>query len=327
VAESVHYLHVAVCAADGRLLARTGDEELRTPLRSCLKPFQAQAMLLSGAAERFSVSDQELALACASHQGAPLHTRTAEGLLARLGLGVEALLCGAHAPGDPEGLAALAGAPPTALHNNCSGKHAGMLAAAVALGAPVGDYLQARHPVQRLIREVIASVLGLATSVDEREFAVDGCSAPTPVASLRELATMYARLAAPEALPEPLRTTLGRTFSAMAAHAELVGGRGVIDTRLMRALEGVVAKRGADGVYALAIQAKGDRPTMGVALKIESGSDEARLPAVMAVLEALGRMSPAARVALEDAIRPRRLNHRQLVVGHWDVALVLERYP
>lgn len=320
VAETVHRVHVAVCRPDGALVAHAGDAALTTPLRSCLKPFQAQALFLSGAFERFSVSTTELALACASHDGAPAHIETVRAFLERLGLSERDLECGAHPPADPDGLAALGGAPPTALHNNCSGKHAAMLAAALALGVPTRDYLLARHPVQRLVRDVLAEVLPAAREI---AFAVDGCSAPTPVTSLAELATMYARLAAPEGLPAPLSDGLARAFSAMTAHPELIGGRGVLDTRLMRSLTGVAAKRGADGVYALAVAPGGDRPALGVALKVECGSAEARTPAVMSVVETLGLMSPAARVALKDAIRPLRKNHRQLLVGHYTAHIPL----
>ena len=319
VAETVHRVHVAVCRTDGALVAHAGDPELMTPLRSCLKPFQAQALFLSGAYERFAVSRAELALACASHDGAPVHTEAVRAFLGRLGLDERDLECGAHPPADRDGLAALAGAAPSALHNNCSGKHAAMLAAARALGAPTRDYLHARHPVQGLVRQALTAALPAPREI---AFGVDGCSAPTPVTSLRELATMYARLAAPEDLPVPFEVGLRAAFSAMTEYPELVGGRGVLDTRLMRSLTGIAAKRGADGVYALAVRA-GERPALGIALKVESGSAEARAPAVMSVLESLGLMIPAARVALKDAIRPLRTNLRELVVGHFSAAIPL----
>jgi len=318
IAETVHRVHIAVVTPDGELVASAGDPDYETPLRSCLKPIQAQAMFLSGAFERFAVSPAELALACASHEGAPLHTETVLAFLQRIGLGVSDLMCGAHRPSDIEGLAALATDAPTALHNNCSGKHAGMLASALAIGAPTKDYLRAHHAVQALVRRALAEVLpGVLPA-----FAVDGCSLPTPITSVRNLALLYARLAAPPAtLDATLANGLVRAFDAMAEHPELVGGRGVLDTRIMRSLIGVVAKRGADGGYALALRATDKRPALGIGIKIETGSEEARTPTVLAVLDQLGLLGPAARYALKDLLRPPRKNHRDLVIGHWEAML------
>ena len=324
VAETVHRVHVAVVAPDGTLLASAGDAAYRTPTRSCSKPIQAQAMFLSGAVDRFGVTYEELALACASHEGAPLHTERVSAFLARMGVGVADLMCGAHAPSDADGRAQLGDDAPTNVHNNCSGKHSGMLATALALGVPTKDYLRSAHPVQGLVREVYAAMLpGL-----EAQWAVDGCSLPTPILTVRDIATLYARLAAPPAwLAEyaegRLAYGLSQAFDAMAAHPELVGGRAVLDTRIMRSLLGVVAKRGADGGYAMAVRATPERPAMGIAIKVETGSEEARAPAVMAVLDALGMLNPATRHALKDVIRPPRKNHRGLVVGHWEAALGL----
>ncbi len=324
VAETVHRVHVAVVAPDGTLLASAGEPGYRTPTRSCSKPIQAQALFLSGAVERFGITYEELALACASHEGAPLHTDRVLALIERMGLGVSDLMCGAHAPSAAEGRAQLGSEAPTAVHNNCSGKHAGMLANALALGAPTKDYLRQAHPVQALVQQIYATMLpGL-----EPQWAVDGCSLPTPILTVREIATLYARLAAPPAwlaahAEGRLAFGLGQAFDAMAAHPELVGGRDVLDTRLMRSLLGVVAKRGADGGYAMAVRPDGQRPALGIALKVETGSEEARAPAVMAVLDALGLLNPATRHALRDVIRPTRKNHRGLVVGHWQADLGL----
>jgi len=320
VAETSHPVHIAIVRPDGTLIGSAGDPDFMTPLRSCLKPIQAQALFLSRASERFAVSQAELALACASHEGAPLHTDTVLAFLSRLGLGVSDLMCGAHRPGDVEGIAALGDAAPTALHNNCSGKHTGMLAAALAIGAPKKDYPHAHHPVQALVRAALTALVpGVMPA-----FAVDGCSLPTPVMSVRNLALMYARFGTPPAEIDPtLATGLGRAFDAMSEHAELVGGRGVLDTRIMRSLTGVVAKRGADGGYAIAVRASARTPALGIGIKVESGSEEARTPAVLAVLDALGLMLPAARYALKEGFRPARKNHRGLVIGHWEAALEL----
>lgn len=330
--ETLHRVHVALTSPDGALIASAGDARYQTPLRSCLKPFQAQALFESGAFARFAITTSELALACASHEGASAHTDLVAAWLTRLGLTESALDCGAHPPGDREALGALqqAGRSPSALHNNCSGKHTGMLATALALGAPTRHYLHARHPVQVLIRSVLERHLPVSRTL---AWGVDGCSAPTPVLDLASLATLYARLLAAMTgdLDAPDREALATTARAMAEHPELVGGRGVLDTRLMRIIgptaqaapRTLIAKRGADGVYAMAYH----HPTLGpigCALKVEDGSSDARTPAVLAVLDRLGAITPPSRVALADLIRPERRNHRQLVIGHLDVDLPLD---
>lgn len=331
--ETLHRVHIALTDPHGALIAAAGDPAHLTPARSCLKPYQALALFESGAVSRFAITASELALACASHEGAAAHTSEVAAWLSRLNLTENALECGPHPPGDKEALAALQreGRPPTALHNNCSGKHTGMLATALALGAPTRHYLHARHPVQALIRQHLEAHL---PSTGPLSWAVDGCSAPTPVLPLASLATLYARLLAAmtgELASDRADGPLATLARAMAEHPELVGGRGVLDTRLMRAIgptrpgapQTLIAKRGADGVYALALH----HPTLGpigAALKVEDGSADARTPAVLAVLERLGALSPPTRVALADLIRPERRNHRGLLVGHLEVDLPLD---
>jgi len=325
VVETTHAACVVVADATGAVRLAAGDPSHETPLRSCAKPFQALALFTSGAAERFAVSDEELALACASHEADPRHLALVSGWLARLGLEPSALACGAHAPGDGESQAALAraGHLPTALHNNCSGKHTGMLATALALGAPTRDYLRLQHPVQREVVNILSLLLGPARPL---AFGVDGCSAPTAVLSLAALARLGALLVTPGAVADPrLADGLARVAHAMTHHADLVGGRGVLDTLLMRAIAGLVAKRGADGVYLMAL-ARAPRlgGPVGVAVKVLDGSADARSAVVMATLEALGAIGPAARVALAAELAARRTNHRGLVVGRWAVDLALE---
>jgi L-asparaginase II len=226
------------------------------------------------------------------------------------------LLCGAHAPSDPEGLAALNGAPPTPLHNNCSGKHTGFLAVARAIGADPKRYLDARGPVQTLVRDALTDHLDPNTPTP---WAVDGCSAPTPILPVASLAHLNARLVAAPHHPD---SHLGRIASSMMDHAELIGGRGVLDTRLMRTLNNLVAKRGADGVYALGVLHPTHGP-LGLAIKVEDGSGDARTPAVLALLDGLDLLVPAARFALRDTLRPERKNHRGLVVGTLEPRITL----
>ncbi|MCA9516757.1 MAG: asparaginase, partial [Myxococcales bacterium] len=312
--ETEHRVSVAVVRPDGALYAWAGDPTATTPLRSAAKPAQALALFESGARERFAISDEELALACASHQGSPRHVALAAGLLARLGLSEDALACGAHQPLDEPSLIARArsGEPlRTQLFNNCSGKHAGMLASALALGAPTDGYLDPRHPLQVAIRGIHQALIG-----PPRGLTIDGCSAPCWVFELRQLARLYALLAAPDAAPPELAPGLRAARDAMRAHPDLVGGDGVLDTVLMRAVPGLVCKRGADGVYAVGIlDDAGAAGPLGVAVKAHDGSADARTAATLAVLGKLLGPDVAARLDALGLLT--RTNWRGTVVGHW----------
>jgi len=290
------------------------------------------------------ISDEEIALACASHKGAAWHLAPIAAWLERLGFEERHLQCGAHPPADATELARLQreGREPSALHNNCSGKHCAMLALAQSLGADPKSYLHGSQPTQQHIRACVETVAGHGRP-SRLSWGVDGCSAPTPAMPLQRLAASYARLAAaeaptPEATPfaalpaaptvdtpplDRMANDMARVFRAMRTHAELVGGTGILDTVLMRSLEHTVAKRGADGVYAMAFTHT-DHGPLGLALKIEDGSNDARDTAVLAVLEQFGRLNPASRFALAPFIRPRRLNARGLVVGHYEAELELQ---
>ncbi|MGH2668798.1 MAG: asparaginase, partial [bacterium] len=190
--ESVHYGAIAVVDAAGRMVAAAGDPGETTYLRSAAKPAQALPLLESGAAERFGLDDRDIAVIIGSHGGEPFHLDAVRSILRKIGLEDAALQCGAHAPYHRPSARALraAGASPTALHNNCSGKHAGMLALAVHLGAPVASYLDPDHPVQILIRARIETLAGLPAG--GARTAVDGCSAPTFAMPLRSAARLYA---------------------------------------------------------------------------------------------------------------------------------------
>ncbi|MFT7582592.1 MAG: L-asparaginase II [Myxococcota bacterium] len=311
IVETTHTFSVAVVRPDGSLLASAGNPRLQVPLRSTAKPFQAIPILTSGAANLFGFDAADLALACASHQGTPAHTDRVQRLLDRLRLPVDALKCGSHPPMDSATRDALTRtAAPTQLHNNCSGKHAGMLATALALGANPADYLASTHPIQRAIRDVIVQVAG----TPHFDHVIDGCSAPCWVLGLHRIARMYAALAAGDHTSPPMREPLGQLFDAMRTHPEMVGGPGVLDTTLMHAVDGLVAKRGADGCYALAVRSTPHGP-IGIALKVDDGSGEARTPAVIAVLDALGVTTATSAAALTPLRRPSRINHRGLVVG------------
>jgi L-asparaginase II len=307
--ESRHRVRACVHDAAGGCLLALGDvdEEPVFP-RSAVKPFQALALVESGAAE--SCSDAELALACASHGGEPRHVALVEAWLARLGLDEHALACGPHPPSHPASAAALvrAGDAPRRVHNNCSGKHTGMLAAARRLGAPTRGYEQSGHAVQRHVAAALAALGGL-----ERlpEPGIDGCSLPNHPMPLRALALAAARLADPAGLEPARAQALGRIGRAMRAEPFLVAGTGRCCTAIMEAAPAVIAKTGAEGIYLGALPHRG----LGVVVKAEDGATRAAEAAFIALLDHLGALDETARAALARFAHPRLRNFAGLEVG------------
>lgn len=264
----------AFCAvrANGTVVASAGDVDRPIFPRSAIKSLQALAVFKSGAAERFGFDQEELAMACASHHGEPRHVQTVARLLKKLELGLEDLECGAHPPSNPAARKALrnSGEQPTAIYNNCSGKHAGMLAVAKALGVPTKDYVTREHPVQKLVRACVQEVIG--TDLTEDRCGTDGCSIPTWAAPLKNFAQGFAKMATGEGLA-PDTAAAGRTiFDAAIAHPFLVGGTGALDTDAMAAFEGdLMLKIGAEGVFCGAVRSNG----IGFALKCDDGNMKA----------------------------------------------------
>lgn len=313
--EARHRGHVAVVDGEGRLLARAGDPEHVTFWRSAAKPFQAAAVVAAGAADAFGVGDEELAVMCASHNGEEAHLSAVRRLLARAGLGEGDLRCGVHPPAGEAARAALlrAGAEPGPLHNNCSGKHAGMLLLARHRGWPPAGYTAPDHPVQRALREAVAAVAGVAPGA--MALGVDGCGVPTFGLPLRRLALAFARLARPAAaddLAPSLRAALARVGRAMAAHPFMVAGTGRFCTDLIRVTGGrLLGKVGAEGVYGVAVTDRG----WGVAVKVEDGGSRGLYPAVVRALELLGLLADAEAAALAAHARPAVRTHRGETVG------------
>jgi L-asparaginase II len=279
--------------------------------RSVVKPLQALALIESGAADRFAVSEQELALACASHGGEPDHVALVEAWLARLGLGPSVLECGTHPPthGPSAERLIAAGRPPETVHNNCSGKHAGMITVACHLGVRVAGYSRADHPVQRLIADILREMTGMAELPAP---AIDGCSAPTHPLPLDRLAMAMARFGHRAAgLPNARTVACTRLRAAMAAHPRLVAGSGRLCTEILAVAPDVLVKSGAEGVYAACLP----RQRLGLALKVEDGAGRAAQVAVLALLQALQAFGPKAVAALAERLRPPLRNHAGLIVG------------
>ena len=313
--ESEHRVAYAVADADGRLLEVAGDVDREVFPRSAIKPLQALALVESGAAEHFAVGAQELALACASHSGEPEHVALVQAWLARLGLDPSALECGAHPPlHEPaaQRLAA-AGLEPGRVHNNCSGKHAGMLTVARHLGAPLAGYSRAEHPVQRLIADILRAMTGLSHLPAP---AIDGCGVPTWPIPLGRLAAAMARFADPAALPAGRAHACVRLRAAMLAHPHLVAGSERPCTEIMTVAPQILVKTGAEGVYAACLPER----RLGLVLKVEDGAGRAAVVALLALLRGLGALDPRSAVTLAGRVRPQLRNHAGTVVGHIEPA-------
>ena len=298
-AESWHRGAAAVVTPEGRLVAKVGSPAVETYLRSAAKPFQALPLVLSGGVERLRLSAADLALICASHDGTAAHVERAESLLARHGIAQGRLQCGSHRPYDVASAEALeaAGLRPSVLHNNCSGKHTGMLLACQLMGWPFDDYLDPDHPLQQRILEELAA----ACRIDGGDIGVgvDGCNAPSFVLSLEAAAGGFAALADPEAAgTNAERSSALRTvFDAMTTAPDMVSGPGNFTTRLMEVTRGrVLGKEGAEGIYAVAIRGP---VALGMVLKIADGASRAWPGVVLDLLRQLGSLSREEMAAME----------------------------
>jgi L-asparaginase II len=297
--ESRHRAHVCVADATGKVVHALGDVDEPVYPRSAVKPFQALLFVESGAADAFGLGDAELALACASHGGEPMHVERVLRWLARLGLDPSSLACGGHLPSHAPSAAALLAASrmPGREHDNCSGKHTAMLTVARHLGLPPAGYADPRGPIQTRILAAIAETAGLDAAPPA---GMDGCSLPTWALPLRSLATAAARLAEPDRMAPARCDALERISRAMRSFPELVAGTGRCCTGVMRALPGVTVKTGAEGVYMAALHG----PGLGLALKVEDGAGRASEAALLACLDALGEVPAAAAPALAEWARP-----------------------
>ncbi len=267
--ESTHRGAVCMVHADGDLVLALGDVDAPVYPRSAIKVLQALPLVESGAADAAGFTDKDLALACSSHSGEPFHTETARAMLAKCGLGPDALACGTHWPLDPSAAHALAasGKRPGPLHNNCSGKHAGMLALGVHLGADAQGYDRPHHLVQKRIRETIEEVAGQTLSPGV--CAVDGCSVPTWSMPLRAIAGAFARLTNADALPETRVAAVRRLFNACTSEPVMVEGTGRFGTGVMQRLGAAAfVKGGAEGVYCAAFP----EHRLGLAMKVDDGA-------------------------------------------------------
>lgn len=313
ILESTHRGHAVICDEKGEVVEAWGEPEAVIFPRSSCKMIQALPLIESGAADKAGLSDRQLALACASHQGAEIHTAAVDSWLKDLGLGEADLRCGSHVPYDEAARDALYRhhAKPCQLHNNCSGKHAGFLTLNRHLGGGA-EYVEVDHPVQKAVRAATEEVAGEASA----GYGIDGCSAPNFALTLAGLGRAMGFFAGARDAGDRRERAAHRLTRAMAAYPEMVAGEGRACTNLMRAMGGRVAvKTGAEAVF-VAILPEQKR---AVALKIMDGGSRASEAAITAILVRLGALSkddPVVGKYLSGAQK----NWRGLVTGEMRLA-------
>jgi len=310
--ESRHRLQAAIVGPGGEPFAATPGGDVQTTFRSAAKPFQLVPLVERGHADRFGFDDEHVAVMAASHTGSAYHVRLVTEILERIGLSDRHLACGYHGPLDEESQAFLRSERGTRspLYNNCSGKHAGMLALARAEGWPVEGYERADHPVQREMLAVVADMVGLRP--DQIPTGIDGCSVPVFGAPLSAMARAYARFAVADREGNARSAALARIRAAMLAYPRATGGDQRFSTSLMeRAGGAIVAKGGAEGLECIGLTEAG----LGLAIKCEDGSSRAVAPAALALLERFELIDTAALEALETWRRPVVKNVVGLNVG------------
>lgn len=327
--ENSHLAHICVTDARSNILFYLGDPHRKTLARSAAKPMQALAILESGAAEKFAFSDADIALMCASHSSENQHLARANNLLERTGLSESDMQCGGHpALSDTVNREWIkTDYVPTAICNNCSGKHIGMLAGAVALTGQPDNYHQPEHPIQQLVREVVSDICRLENN--EISWATDGCNLPAPAFSLDRLAFSYATLAhcaddKGRLNAQDKRPALyGRVFRAMSSYPDLVGGENRFCTELMRTFNGtLVGKLGADACYGIAIRESeatrklGAEGAIGIAFKLEDGNIEAMYSVICETLLRLGLLNDSQEAALRRFHYPSMINTMSKTTGH-----------
>ena len=307
--ESRHRVHAAVVGSNDAMIAGAHDPGLVSSWRSCGKPFQAMPLLESGGFDELRWGDDELALACASHGGEPEHVALAGRMLADIGLEEGDLACGAHDPLSTRGMKLLreSGARLSRLHNNCSGKHAAMLARAHTAGWHTYGYERREHPVQRCCLQAVAKWSGLPES--DVGQAVDGCGVVAFALPLEHMARAWSRLARAVRDGDEIPA---RIVHAMRTRPFLIGGTDRFDSVLIEETGGrVVAKIGAEGVHSVGIPEQG----IGFAVKVDDGAQRAQFPAVIRILQSLDALPTILPARLEEYVRRPVRNTRGEIVG------------
>ncbi len=313
IVESRHRGYVAVTDGKGRILASAGDVEgYVTYMRSAAKPLQALNVIFSGAADKFQFTEKELAITCSSHFGQEIHQEVIYGILKKIGLTTDDLLCGTplsiNLPYMQRQLRENMVLDQTS--SDCSGKHSGFLSVCKAKGYPTARYNSPDHPMQREVLHIVSQMTG----VPEEEIAigVDGCSVPVHGLPLVSMAAAYARFSTPDQLEEPYRSACRRLYAAMTAYPEMIAGPGGFCTEFMRHTGGrFCGKVGAESVYCVGVKGQ----DMGITVKIEDGNFRALYPVVLSTLEQLGLIGAQELEALHSFAHPDILNDLGNPVG------------
>ena len=305
--ESIHVAFAVAVDENGQIFFSSGDPNYLTCIRSSLKPFQAAASIKVGAVDSVKFSDEEIALMCASHQGEQVHTNTAISMLKKMDLNIEDYECGAHSPSDKKTRYSLVTASKfsSSIHNNCSGKHAGMLALAKYLGKGIKGYTNKKHPVQKIINDYVCEI----SESENIHYEIDGCSAPVPFFTLETIANMFQKLAQGE------KTELKRVFNAMASHPLLVGGTDNFDSSFIQALDGRgITKVGGESIRGISIKTKKHGP-IGIAIKVLDGNFRALPIVTMKLLGHLEILEEKEQKQLSHYSTKILKNHNNLDVG------------
>ena len=306
--ESIHVVFAVVVDGSESIVYSTGDPHYLTCVRSSLKPFQAAAAIREGSVDTAGFTDDEIALMCASHMGEDIHVQTAKRMIDKLGFDLNNYECGVHPSADRVSRYEQIknGSEPNALNNNCSGKHAGMLALAKHLvGDPVG-YTNLEHPVQQTIIRVLKEYTGL----NDIQTGIDGCSAPTPFLALEVIARLFQLLSSGK-FPE-----LDRVFDAMVAHPYNISGKDQFDTLFIEALQGRgITKGGGESVRGISLKKKNGN-SIGIALKVLDGHHRAMPLATMTLLKHLDLLSDKELTSLSRFQRKILRNHRNIEIGN-----------
>jgi L-asparaginase II len=310
--ESLHRGHIAVVNSKGELLYANGNPQEVVYARSSMKPLQAIPIVETGAAEHFHFDHADLSLTCASHNGEDQHTNRVLSILERAELTFADLQCGIHNPRWQETYEALikAGGEVTAIYNNCSGKHSGMLATAKHMNESTADYYKIDHPVQQRIIEAISDLTEVPK--EEIEIGIDGCGVPVHGIPLQNLALGFAKMADPSSLPVKRQEAIHKITTAMMEAPEMVGGTDRFCSDFMHVLDGrMFGKAGAEGVYCI-----GDKETgIGIAIKIEDGNGRATSPVAVEVLSQLGLLGEKQKEQLSSYHYPQLKNCRKETIG------------
>jgi L-asparaginase II len=329
VIENTHGVHAAVVDASGRLLYSVGNPSRVTLARSAAKPAQALAILETGGMDQFGLDKADIALVCASHNSEDKHISRARAMLSKIDATEEDLRCGGHPALSPNVNKAWIKQDyvPTGICNNCSGKHAGMLAGARVMGGDITNYHLPDHPLQVRVKRTVEELCGL--SPDDIEWSIDGCNLPAPAFPLYSLGKIYATLAAAaddaelESHPPARTVALARIFNAMVSHPDMVAGEGRFCTMLMTAFGGaLIGKLGADGCYGVGIRSSqqtlrlGADGAIGISVKIEDGNIDILYAVVVEILERLSIGTADTLRFLDSFHKPKYVNTMGTVTGH-----------